>query len=86
METAANPKENTMKTTNLAALRSNVSIARIARDKIEDCFSTAWREAHAAYKTAATAAECETRRLAKADRRGDWADANDRTAMLLGYL
>jgi hypothetical protein len=72
----------------LAVLRADAKAAIAARDAIDDCFSTEWRDAHAAAVLACSLAADEMERLAKnpKTRYGSWRTPSDVELMTLGYL
>lgn len=72
----------------IAVLREEAHQALRARDAIDDCFSQAWRDAHAILRDACDRAAAEQQRLAKNPRTryGSWRTPGDVELMLLGYL
>lgn len=72
----------------LSVLRTVAREALLARNAIDDCFSSAWAEAHHEAVDACKKADAEMRRLAKdpKTRYGSWRTRGDIELMTLGYL
>ena len=79
---------NTVPINKIAVLRADARAALAARDAIDDCFSSEWREAHEAAVAACRLADAEMERLAKnpKTRHGNWRTPADIELMVLGYL
>jgi hypothetical protein len=89
MQTSTDPDSiDTVPMNKLAILRADARATIAARDAIDDCFSAAWRAAHAAAVLACSLAAAEQQRLAKnpKTRYGSWRTPGDIELMTLGYL
>ena len=76
----------TQNATHYHNIRSQERDAIRARDRIEDCFSPEWKEAHAKARALGLQGIKEMERLAREDRQGDWAGPAEKELMLKGWL